>query len=322
VSVPASATDTICKDAHLWSKIIDNICWSCFTEGFSLMGIGEKPDGASNNNPLCGCVDNLGVPFGGTKLSYFAPLRLIETVHEPWCSPTLGGVTLQNDLTGMGMSDGDDSFWHSHYFAFPLMEMMEILYIDCHQDGYLDFDLMYLTEVDPAWNNDILALLLSPEAIMFANPLAQIWCATDCSLVTANKAPERTFGCAGCDGNLYPFTGRIIGQEDPVAQSSLIAQRMISSLHRKGLARKTMGSDSICQSTYSPFVPRSQYKFSMVYPRAEADKEAGDGCCHPMGQSTNVWCLPVGGRMRPGQEDAVYLLWQFKECCLTLGDGK
>lgn len=282
------------------------------------MGIGNKPDGASSNSLACACVDSLGVPFGGTKLSYFAPLRIIETVHEPYCSPTLGGISLQEDYTAMGYSKDDRSFWNVHYFAFPLMEMLEILYVNCHQDGYIDLDLMYLTEVDPTWNNDILALLLSPEAIVFANPLAQVWCATDCSLVTANQAPERSFGCAGCDGSLYPFTGNVIGQNDEVAQSSLVAQRQISSLHRKGLAKKTMGDDSVCQASYAPFTPRSQYKFSMIYPRAEADEEAGGSCCHPMGQSTSVWCLPAGGRMRPGREDAVYLLWQFKECCLNL----
>lgn len=318
----ASPTDNICKDAEIWTKIVDQICWSCFTEGFSLMGIGKKPDGATSNNPFCTCNDNLGVPFAGTKLSYFAPLRLIETVKLPWCSPSLGGITLQDDYTGMGKVNASqgEGFWHSHYFAFPLMEMLEILYIDCHQDGYIDLDLMYLSEVDPTWNNDLLALMLSPEAILFATPLAQPWCASDCALISTDAAPESTFGCAGCDGHLYPFTGNIKGQTDNVAQSSLIAQRMISSLHRKGLATKTMGENSVCKAQIAPFTPRSQYKFSMIYPRAEAEESADtDSCCHPMGQSTNLWCLPAGGRMRPGMEDAVYMLWQFKECCLTLG---
>ncbi|AYV11549.1 TraU family protein [Shewanella algae] len=322
LAMAADSTSNICKSADIWTKIIDQVCWSCFTEGFSLVGIGNKPEGASGNNPLCTCTDNLGVPFAGTKLSYFAPLRLIETVKLPWCSPSLGGITLQDDYAGMGKvtKKNREGFWHTHYFAFPLMEMLEVMYIDCHQDGYVDLDLMYITEVDPTWNNDILALMLSPEAILFATPLAQPWCASDCSLVSADKAPESTFGCAGCDGHLYPFTGRVRGQSDTVAQTSLVAQRMISSLHRKGLSKKTMGEDSVCKSQYAAFTPRSQYKFSMIYPMAEADDtNPNQGCCHPLGQSTNLWCLPVGGRMRPGQEDAVYMLWQYKECCLTLG---
>ncbi|WP_076414950.1 TraU family protein [Shewanella sp. UCD-KL12] len=322
-SANASNTSNLCKDAEIWTKILDQICWSCFTEGLSLMGIGKKPEGASGNNPVCACNDNLGVPYVGTKLSYFAPLRLIETVRTPWCSPTLGGITLQDDYTGIGFSSGSSSFWQTHYFAFPLMEMLEILYIDCHQDGYIDLDLMFLSEVDPTWSNDILALLLSPEAILFATPLATPWCASDCALISADKAPESTFGCAGCDGHLYPFTGRVAGQTDTVAQTSLVAQRMVSSLHRKGLSKKTMGEEAVCKSTYAPFTPRSQYKFSMIFPRAEADETKNDvsGCCHPMGQSTNLWCLPVGGRMRPGMEDAVYMLWQYKECCLSLSGG-
>lgn len=322
-AAPTSSKNNLCQDAEIWTKILDQICWSCFTEGLSLMGVGKKPEGASSNNPVCACNDKLGVPYAGTKLAYSAPLRLIETVRMPWCSPALGGISLQDDLSGFGFSNKSKAFWQSHYFAFPLMEMLEILYVECHQDGYVDFDLMFLSEVDPTWSNDILALLLSPEAILFATPLATPWCASDCALVSADKAPESTFGCAGCDGHLYPFTGNVIGQADTVAQTSLIAQRMVSSLHRKGLSRKTMGEDAICEASYAPFTPRSQYKFSMVYPKPEADenKNSVSGCCHPMGQSTNLWCLPVGGRMPPGKEDAVYLLWQYKECCLTLSVG-
>lgn len=322
----ASATDTslICKDAEIFTKVITQVCWTCFTEGFSLMGMGKKPEGASNSNPVCLCRDDLGVPYPGSKLSYYAPMRLIETIKLPYCSPILAGITLQDDITAMGMSDAKESsaFWHSHYFAFPLMEMLEVLYVNCHQDGYVDLDLMFLSEIDPAWNNDIYALLLAPESIVFANPLGQIWCASDCSLASVDKTPADTFGCAGCDGNLYPFSGRISGQADNVAQSSLIAQRMIASLHRKGISRKTIGEEALCRPSYAPFTPRSQYKFSMVYPRAEAEAEgAGDSCCHPMGQTTFTWSVAAGGRMRPGMEDAVYMLWQFKECCLSLMGG-
>lgn len=32
---------------------------------------------------------------------------------------------------------------------------------NCNADGYMDFDLMYLSELDPTWLNDELAFLLS-----------------------------------------------------------------------------------------------------------------------------------------------------------------
>ncbi|GGP74126.1 hypothetical protein GCM10009347_42880 [Shewanella algicola] len=116
-AIADTEVDNICKDAQLWTKIVDQVCWSCFTEGFSLMGVGNKPDGASDNNPFCLCNDNLGVPFAGTKLSYFAPTRIIETVRLPWCSPTLGGITLQDDYIGMGTVNASKGkgFWNSHY---------------------------------------------------------------------------------------------------------------------------------------------------------------------------------------------------------------
>ena len=40
-------------------------------------------------------------------------------------------------------------------------------------------------------------------------------------------------------------------------------------------------------------------------------------CCQPMGMSTSRWCTPVGGRTRPGKDNAyLYMLWQYRDCCV------
>ena len=54
------------------------------------------------------------------------------------------------------------AFYHYHYYAFPLLVMLD-LFMDgnCNADGYMDFDLMYLSELDPTWLNDELVFLLS-----------------------------------------------------------------------------------------------------------------------------------------------------------------
>ena len=209
----------------------------------------------------------------------------------------------------------------------------------CHTD-YIDFDLMYISEIDPLHQNDLLAIMLNPEAIIFSNPIATAYCAYDCVQVTADNAQESAFPCAGCDGNLYPLTGNVYPQPDPVAASSLIAQRALAGLHRKGLAKKTIGDAAMCDPEYAPMTPRSQYRFSMLHPVPEASSggamdvvsgaesigelagsatgpDAFGECCHPMGMSTARWCVPAGGRKRPGRDtNYMYLIWNYRDCCI------
>ena len=69
------------------------------------------------------------------------------------------------------------------------------------------FDLAYLTEVDPLWNDDELTLILNPEAVLFANPVAVAACAADCVAATAGFGIAEMFWCAGCQGGLYLLDG-------------------------------------------------------------------------------------------------------------------
>lgn len=334
-----------CPDGNILEGTFDRVCWDCFLDNFNLFGVGNKPDGAAPARPVCACYDDIGVPTMGYPLGMWTPTKINEVVTQPFCSPSLGGTRLQNTARGTGYAASTEdaqntAFYQYHYFSYPLMTMMELLMLPQCMDPYYDFDLLYISEIDPTWSNDILSILLSPEAVIFANPVAKAWCAADCVATTANQQQEAAYGCAGCDGSLYPFTGHINPQPDPVAGSSLITQRVLASLHRKGLAQKTIGEDAMCGPSYYPMVPRSQYKFSLMYPIAEASTDvpaeitsnpssgwagqSGDTaqgfneCCHPMGMSTSRWCTPVGGRIRPGKDKAfVYMIWNYRDCCVT-----
>lgn len=349
----AESVNPACKDANILTNVFNQVCWDCFLDGVSLMGVStsEAPEGSWSGGPICSCTDALGVPEIGFPLGFWSPQKLNEVVTTPWCSPALGGTKLQDTMTGLGHSDSSNSdgdgataFFQYHYFSYPLMTMLGMFLMPQCSDGYMDFDLMYLSEVDPLHNNDLLALMLNPEAIIMANPAGAAWCAIDCATTTADAQQESFYGCAGCDGLLYPLTGNVAANSDPVASSSLITQRVLAGLHRKGLAQKTIGSGAMCEPSYFPTIPRSQYKFSMIYPVPEAasagalnyataatEGESGettfdsDGnaissssdmagntgstdafkeCCHPMGMSTARWCTPYGGRLRPGKDTA------------------
>ena len=322
-STQTKAQGNACNNANVFSNIINEVCWSCFLP-VRLMGVGPKPNGAAPDQSICACNDALGIPEFGYQLGFWQPSRLVEHVRVPWCAPALGGVRLQDDLfslsTGVDVksSGGADlATYQYHYYSYPLFAMLEILYLPKCGGEYTDFDLMYLSEIDPTWNNDLLSILLSPEAFIFANPIAKAWCTADCAAITAGDVQESTYGCAGCDGSLYPFTGNVYHGESGPRVTSLLTQRVLASLHRKGLARKTIGEDAMCKPEFWPMIPKSQYKLSMLHPVAEADINSPNGkCCHPLGESEHKWSTAAGGRTIPGLEDYLYLLWRFNDCCV------
>ena len=352
----------ICPDGGIFSRLIQDVCWDCMLPiniGGIPLGM-DKPDGASDAFGICNCPDDLGVPEFGYPLPMWMPARISEVVRVPWCSPALSGLQLQDDITaGMGGpgSNGDgaensNAFYQYHWFASPFAEMLEMFFIpDCSVDGINDFDLMYMSEIDPLHNDSMLALMLNPEAVAFMSPLAKLWCAADCGLITAGKVMEEYYGCAGCDGSLYPLTGFVSGNSDPVRSSSLITQRVLAGLHRKGLASKTIGDIAMCSREYWPTTPRSQYKASMLFPKAEADGSPQEslfqlddegniakdssgnpiiegsvehqdlGCCHPLGENIHKWSTSRGGMHSPGKEDFLYLIYRYKDCCVRKKGG-
>ncbi|MBW8191288.1 TraU family protein [Neiella marina] len=318
----SQAADQTCGDAKIFEKMFDQICWDCVVP-MTIMGVGYKPDGASSSVGACACFDALGMPDFGWPLGGFQPVRLNEVVQEPWCSPSLGGISLQDDFGGYGTrgTSGDSSskaFYNYHYFSYPIMEILELFLLpDCDPDPWADFDMLYLSEIDPMWSDDMLSMLLTREAYIFANPLAISSCMVDGITITATgEAIEEMYYCAGTDGNLYPHTGNVGATADPVRNSSLITQRVLASLHRKGLALKTMGDEEMCEPSYIPFLPRSQYKFSMVHPLPQADSSGPYGCCQTPGDSHHKWSTAAGGRQRPGDKDYVWLIWRWTDCCV------
>ena len=135
----------------------------------------------------------------GTPVGLWEPARLIEMTRLPFCSPTLGG--LQFDITKSRLLGGstqaeydtsDKIFYNFHYFAFPLLVILQLMEIpECNADGYVDFDLMYMSELDPTWNDDELSFYTTPEVVLFANPFAQTACLGDAAAGLAGKTHGR-----------------------------------------------------------------------------------------------------------------------------------
>ncbi|MFZ6765074.1 TraU family protein [Roseomonas sp. WGS1072] len=310
-----------CPDSQiLGTAMITDICWECIfpirVAGATMAAGGSVPRKATDQI-ACLCSDGLGVPHPGITVGMWMPSLLLELVRAPGCSPSLGGINLPGFdplfRGGTGdntYNDGDGAYWHYHTFAFPVMAMLELFVeADCLAGGMQDFDLLYISELDPTWSHAELAFFANPEAAVVADPAVQAACTADAAAALTDEPIDELFWCAGSWGGLYPFVGTALGPSSPVRATSLLATRALAAQHRRGLAWRTMGNDALCRGVLDPMIPKSQYRLSMMFPLPEANGN------HPIGRSTFAW-----GEHRniPGRgPDPVYLVWRWTDCCMT-----
>lgn len=342
----------VCPDA--FPDFIDDICWECTfpimmgnhaLEEADYVETDNNPGNDPSNSVGCYCMDD-GIPNLGINLSWWQPYRVIEIIREPLCMATLWGTKIDsppdtaanmaNDNIGDSVATGwtfggsntseedNTAFYNVHIYSFPLNEMIEMLITPaCSTDGYLSIDVLDLSEFTaPTWNDEVLALFLTPEALFFSNPLVQVACTGDCILTGNGFGQTAMSWCSGCCGSVYPFTGFTNAKSSPPRVSALLLHRFMAFKHRLGKEFRTIGSDASCGAVFAPFLEKEQYKISMLFPMPEANSsgivyngEAGiNTCCHPLGRSTFLWgehrTIPAVG------EDYTYMLWRRMDCCV------
>ena len=278
----------------------------------TVAGFGQE-DVGSSAPAVCACP--LPVPPWiriGIGLSFWEPARAVEVTTTPMCSPILGGIPLGGvgalGKRGSAKTDSEsrNSFYHVHWYMFPLTNWMSML-TDTVCVTLESFDLLMLSEFEPTWNDDELATIFTPEATLFANPIAQAACAADCIAASAGFPLNELFWCAGCQGSMYPMTGNIVNHESGIQASLLATQRMHSKLHRAFLAWDMNSPAAMCLPLPLPIINKRSYKTQMMYP---IPNTLG---AHPYGRSDIFWAAgkeyPVMG------EDFSYLIWRRRLCC-------
>ena len=298
---------------------VTDVCWACtmpLSIGSVPIGnIGGHNDIASNpSNPLCVCGLKWGVSLG-----FWEPAVMMETVRTPYCFPGLGGVNM--DMSGaipaprharspnQRSGQTESSFYHVHYYVYPLFHLLGVLNDDPCIDR-LPWDLAYITEVDPTWNDPSLGAIFNAEAVLFANPITIAACVEDCVAASSNFGLPSLFWCAGCQGGIYPNQGWVQHHNGLVDASLLLTQRLLFKMHKQGTAWRYHGGDALCGPVIDLKMDKQAYRSQMVYPVPAAD-------CSPLGASSLPWRaakeFPIAG------EDAVYLLFRKRNCCQTSG---
>lgn len=146
---------------------ITDICWSCILPislgSIPIANFGGQEDIANPSSPVCSCGVN---PVIGLSIGFWEPARHVEVVRKPFCLTSLGGIDLNPGLPAPEAArftrpegDGDGgSFYQAHFYVNPMLYWLEVVTdFPCLEKG--SFDLAYLTEVDPLWNDDELTLI-------------------------------------------------------------------------------------------------------------------------------------------------------------------
>ncbi|MFN7570487.1 MAG: conjugal transfer pilus assembly protein TraU [Betaproteobacteria bacterium] len=300
---------------------ITDICWSCMFP----ISLGSKAlltmDQEDTDNPSgfgCYCSSPQLI---GIKTGFWEPARRVDITRTPYCFVSLGGVSID---PGVRAPEGEvrlqqdntrQSSWQAHWYVDPILYYLEVVLDNpCLETG--TFDIAYMTEIDPTWNDDEVTMLLNPETFLFGNPIAQAACAADCVLATTGWGSNELFWCAGCNGSIYPFNGHVQAHVSLVQASSLVAQRMTAKMHREFLLWGTAGEDALCGLFVQPVMDKTQYKYHMLYPVAQTQK-INNKCCQPFGRSSVVW---GAGKSYPYKgEDFAYMIFRKRNCCLGVG---
>jgi conjugal transfer pilus assembly protein TraU len=301
---------------------LTDICWSCLfpmTIGGANVSGGGFEDTPNPSGFVCLCPKPpLNLPTPGVPISFWEPARLVDVTRTPYCLINMGGIQLagghriqgRGSVAGKGHSGGlRRSFYQVHWYVYPVIYWLELL-TDFACLERASFDVAYLTELDPLWNDEETGFILNPEAVLFGNPIAQAACAADCALASSGFPNDALFWCGGCQGSLYPFSGSISAHVGGVQASLLATMKLMGKLHRQLMLHGTMGKEGQCQKYPMPIIKKTQYKTQMVYPIPST----GRGGCHPLGRSETLW---ASGKEFPYQgEDFGYLIWRKKNCCL------
>jgi len=297
-----------------------DICWECMfpmTIGGARVTPKSVPDTENPTDPLCGCYYGTFYRIG-LAIGYWEPARMVDVTAKPFCFVTLGGdiVNMGNVVREGTVANTPDRFrysvYQSHWMIYPLLYWMNIIDSElCIEPE--SFDIAWLTEFDPTWQDDSWNFVINPEAALFSSLPMQAMCSLDCATVSTGGLPnDFLYWCAGCHGSMYPLTGMIDAHFGGIQASSLIAERLNFKLHRLGLAFDwaTKHTDMLCYPHPDPILKKSNYRMQLVYPKAETRVSKG---CNPTGKSTTLW--ESGDEYPYDGEVFGYLLWRKHNCC-------
>lgn len=277
---------------------------------------GDIPDTSdAAADPICTCFSKTHVPTFGISVSFWDPFNIIESVHDAWCLTSLGikmtGITKAGHLNGTlanrgGTRNSPEYFAQAHRIIFPVWQILG-LFTDVSCVDHSKFDVGYLTELDPLWQNDLASLVLNPEALIFGNPVLQAACMADAVAAAVRYPRNELFWCMGQWGSAYPLTGSLAA-DDPIMGAAGVAARMIYKLNRE----LVMCDHNVnaCGCVHTPIWVKSNYRFQLLRPRADT------GRIIRIGEPAPIWESNQAPPNMKGSDNFAFVIFRKVSCCM------
>lgn len=306
-------------------NLITDVCYDCMfpiSLAGSLINIGvsgDDYDSGVGNSPVCACLSNLSI---GTPLSFWEPTFMVDVTNKPGCLPLLGGVDIDPPFNSLeygaekrsGAKAGSRSrsaFMHVNEYVNPVMTALGAI-SDSPCLDQRGFDVPFISWADPTWNDDALAMILTPYGYAFAGIPSIAAEGPDAIAATTGFPTASLFWVAGGWGPMYPVTGNVATANTPEQVAHLLVARLFAKLHATGVQQSTAGVEALrsCGSVGVPefLMDKRQYKTNRVFPFP-------DNQCTPIGRPL---LLQEAGAARPQDKDYGYFIFRKKDCCAPL----
>lgn len=303
-------------------NLITDICYDCMfpiSLAGNLMSFGVSGDDyptSANGSPVCLCLSSLAA---GIPLSFWEPAFMVDVTNKPGCMPLLGGVDISPPYNALeygaekrnaavAKSTQKSAFMHANEYVNPVMTALGVV----SDSPCLDkrgFDVPYISWADPTWNDDALAMILTPYGYAFAGIPSVAAEMPDAILATFGFPSASLFWVAGSWGPMYPVTGNVAVANSPEQVAHLLVARLFAKLHAAGVMQSTAGQGALesCGALGVPefLMDKRQYKTNRTFPWP-------DNMCTPIGRPL---MLQEKGAARPQDKDYGYFIFRKKDCC-------
>jgi len=303
-------------------NLITEVCYDCMFP-ISLAGnlvnfgvSGDDYDSGAGGSATCLCLGSL---TAGTPVSFWEPVFMVDVTNKPGCMPLLGGVdisppynemeygTMKRTPASSGLG-GRGAFLHINEYVNPVLTALGVI-SDSPCLDQRGFDAPFISWADPTWNDDALAMILTPYGYAFAGIPSIAAEAPDSIAATFGFPIASLFWVAGAWGPLYPVTGNVATANTPEQVTHLLTARLFAKLHATGVQQSTAGADALrsCGALGVPefLMDKRQYKTNRVFPFP-------DNMCTPFGRPL---VLQEKGAARPQDKDYGYFIFRKKDCC-------
>jgi conjugal transfer pilus assembly protein TraU len=267
---------------------------------------GDSKYSHGTGSPICTCA-RTAIPMVGVKVSFWEPARIIDTVKDPFCMMPFGQSIApagQLSVKGAGSRDTKDSrqFNQFHWYIFPALALLDMYYDLPCVDYKKEFDVAMMTELLLTWNNDQYASIINPEALLVANPIAQLACMADATSVMFNRPIDQLFWCIG-NQSVYPIAGTA-ASADPVEAHSANAAKAIFQMGRLGLLWQYRADG--CGLTPSIMWSKSRWRLQLSKPVKASEAR------YP-GVPGVIWSSL---KHPPLEDNFMWILFRKLDCCV------